>query len=154
MDAMPSAVAHFDRGRSLLDQARYAEALQELEAAYRLQPARPPIRSYYGLCLGIVERCFDRALELCRGAAKEEFFNPDLYLNLALLHLSFDLKGEALRYLRRGQMIDPGSRTIRAELERLGRRGSPVLRFLPRSHRLNRWLGQARQRLRRDGGAA
>jgi len=52
-------------------------------------------------------------------------------------------------------MIDPGNRAIRDELDRLGRRTRPVLRFLPRGHRLNRWLGLARQRwARRESLAA
>lgn len=144
-----SAEAHFERGRRLLDEARYAEAHEEFLAAHRLEPGRPAVRSYHGLCVGIVERRFEDAHDLCAAAAREEFFNPDLYLNLALLHLAFERRAEAMRYLRRGQMIDPGSRAIRDELERLGRRNRPVLRFLPRGHLLNRWLGQARRRLGR-----
>jgi tetratricopeptide (TPR) repeat protein len=154
MQIEPRAEHHLERGRAHFEAARYREALDELAAAFRLEPMRPQIRSYYGLCVGIVERSFERARELCQSAARDEFFNPDLYLNLALLHLSFDRRGEALRYLRRGQMIDPASAPIRDELERLGRRRPPVLRFLPRGHLLNRWLGQARRRLERDEGDA
>ena len=40
-----------------------------------------------------IERAFDRALELCRSAAKEEFFNPELYHNLARVHLAFGAVG-------------------------------------------------------------
>ena len=102
-----------------------------------------------GCELPIVERRFLEAAELCGSAAKQEFFNPDMYLNLARLHLSFGFKSEGLRFLRRGRMIDPGHGEIAAELCNLGQRGRPVLPFLPRSHLLNRWFGTARQVLAR-----
>jgi len=44
-------------------------------------------------------------------------------------------------------MIDPANETIRRELADLGNRVSPVLRFLPRRHLINRWLGSARSAL-------
>jgi tetratricopeptide (TPR) repeat protein len=93
-----------------------------------------------------VERRFEKALELCRSAAKEEFYNPELYHNLARVHMAFGFKAEAIRYLRRGLMIDPANASLAADLERLGRRRVPVLQFLPRNHPLNRWLGRMRGR--------
>ncbi len=145
-----SAEEHFRRGKTALEAGRYADALQQFRAAHRLEPANPRYRSYLGLGLGLAERRFDRALQLCRAAAKEEFFNPDLYLNLARVHLTFGFKSEAIRYLRRGLMIDPRSETIAAELRRLGMRRGPVLGFLRRGHSVNRWLGVLLRRLRRD----
>ena len=95
----------------------------------------------------MVDRRFNKALELCSAAVKEEFFNPDLYLNLARVHLAFGFKAEGLRYLRRALMIDPASASAQAELRRLGQRRRPVLGFLRRRHLFNLWLGRARQRL-------
>ena len=57
-----------------------------------------------------------RRSSLCRSAAKEEFFNPALYHNLARVHLAFGFKAEGIRYLRRGLMIDPGQRADRGGL--------------------------------------
>ena len=145
-----SAEEHFRRGKTALEVGRYADSLQQFRAAHRLEPTNPRYRSYFGLGLGLAERRFDKALGLCRSAAKEEFFNPDLYLNLARVHLAFGFKAEGIRYLRRGLMIDPRSETIGAELCRLGMRRGPVLRFLRRSHSVNRWLGVLRRRLGRD----
>jgi hypothetical protein len=88
-----------------------------------------------------VDRRFDKALELCRSAAKEEFFNPALYHNLARVHLAFGFKAEAIRHLRRGQMIDPGNDAIETEMACLGVRRQPIFSFLRRRHVLNRWLG-------------
>ena len=146
MDAMFTAEEHFRRGRELLDAGQEGSALEHFRAAYQLQRANATYRSYYGLCVALVERRFNKALELCGSALKEAFFHPELYHNLARVHLAFGFKAEGLRYLKRGLLIDPGSRVIRDELERLGHRQEPVLRFLPRRHLLNRWLGRLRAR--------
>jgi tetratricopeptide (TPR) repeat protein len=148
MEATYSAEEHFARGKDLLAEGREEAAFEHLRAAHGLQRNNAKYASYYGLCLALVERRFNKALELCRAAVKEEFFNPELYLNLARVHLAFGFKAEGMRYLRRGLMIDPGNQVIRAELLGLGQRRDPVLRFLPRRHMLNRWLGQVRRRLR------
>jgi tetratricopeptide (TPR) repeat protein len=147
MDATFSADEHFRRGRAELDAARHGAALEHFRAAQKLDPTSARCRSYYGLCLGLAERRFDKALELCRSAAKEEFFNPLLYHNLARVHLAFGFKAEALRYLRRGLMIDPACGAINGELERMGLRQRPALRFLRRQHPINRWLGRVRTRV-------
>ena len=101
--------------------------------------------------MALVERRFDRALELCRSAAKEEFFNPELYHNLARVHLAFGFKAEAIRYLRRGLMIDPECQAICSELRQLGVRRRPVLGFLRRQNTLNRWFGLLRRWVRQEG---
>jgi tetratricopeptide (TPR) repeat protein len=134
----------FARGLFLLENGEWAEALAAFEKAHADEPGNARYRSYYGLALGIVERRFQVSSELCNSAAKQEFFNPNMYLNLARLHRSFGFKTEAVRYLRRGRMIDPAHAEIGSELRSLGRRGRPMLPFLPRTHRLNRWCGMAR----------
>jgi tetratricopeptide (TPR) repeat protein len=147
MDATTfSAEEHFREGQSELDRQRFDAALEHFRAAQRLDPSSPRYRSYFGLCLGLGERRFDRALELCRSAAKEEFFNPALYHNLARLHLAFGFKAEGIRFLRRGLMIDPQNAAILAEMRALGIRRRPVLGFLRRGHLFNRWFGRLRGR--------
>ena len=146
MDAHFSAEEHFCRGEAELEVGRHAAALDHFRSAHRLDPASARYRSFYGLCIGLEESRFDRALELCRAAAKEEFFNPVLYHNLARVHLVFGFKAEAIRYLRRGLMIDPANAPIREALGRLGVRRRPLLGFLRRRHLLNRCLGRLRRR--------
>lgn len=147
MNAISSAEEHFRRGEAALQDADPTRALEYFRAANRLDPTSPRYRSYFGLCLGLAERRFDKALDLCRSAAKEEFFNPALYHNLARVHLAFGFKAEGIRYLRRGLMIDPENAPIMADLKVLGVRRSPPLRFLSRRHMLNRWLGAVRRHL-------
>jgi len=47
-------------------------------------------------------------------------------------------------------MIDPECGAIADELEQLGLRERPVLGFLRRQNRLNRWFGQIRSWLRSE----
>ena len=144
MRASFTAEEHYRRGKELLKEGQAREAYEHFRTSHRLDPANPRYRSHYGLGLALVERRFVRALELCRSAAKEEFFNPELYHNLAQVHLAFGFKAEAIRYLRRGLMIDPGNSPMVGDLNRLGVRQSPVLGFLPRRHPMNRLLGRCR----------
>ena len=146
MDTPLTAAEHFCRGEAALAADDTSGALEHFRSAHRLEPANPRHRSYFGLCLGLAERRFDRALDLCRAAAKEEFFNPVLYHNLARVHLAFGFKAEGIRFLRRGLMIDPHNEAIGEHLEQMGVRCPSVLGFLRRRHVLNRWLGQLRRR--------
>lgn len=143
-----TAEEHYRRGRDLFSAGRTAESFERFRTAYGLDSSNARYRSHYGLGLALVERRFHEGLELCRSAAKQEFFNADLYHNLARVHLAFGFKAEALRYLRRGLMIDDGHAALLEDLSRLGLRRRPVLRFLPRSHLFNRWLGRLRVRPR------
>lgn len=145
MERALTADEHFERGLELHEAGQAAAAHEHFRTAYGLDPAPPRHRSYYGLGLALVEGRFSKALELCRSAAKDEFYNPRLYLNLARAHLCFGFKAEGVRYLRRGLMIDPGDAALRAEYDRLGVRRPPVLRFLPRRHPVNRLLGRLRR---------
>ena len=140
-----TAEDHFRRGREALDAGGAPDALEHFRSAHQIDRANPRYRSFYGLAIAVVERRFDRALELCRSAAKEEFFNPDLYHNLARVHLAFGFKAEAIRYLRRGLMIDPANAAMHDDLRTLGTRSHPPLGFLPRRHPLNRMVGQVRR---------
>ncbi|MGH7288285.1 MAG: tetratricopeptide repeat protein [Myxococcota bacterium] len=142
MQRSVTAEESYRRGRDHLERGETQSALDHFRTAHQVDRANPRYRSFYGLGLALVERRFDRALELCRSAAKEEFFNPELYHNLARVHLAFGFKAEAIRYLRRGLMIDPGNGAMQAELRGLGMRRRPVLSFLPRRHPVNRLLGR------------
>ena len=123
-------------------------------SAHEHAPHHARIRSFYALALARAEKRFSEAVELCNASVKQEFFNPDLYFNAARVYMQFDFKADAIRCLKRGRMIDPANKAIAAMLEELGVRRGPVIRFLPRNHRLNVWLGQARHRLRTTAAAA
>lgn len=135
----------FVRGQALLAEGNLEDALKVLCEAADRAPEHARIRSLLGLAVARGEKDFERARALCESAAKQEFFNPDLYLNLAKVFLIFGRRAEAMRYLRRGQMIDPANEELRAVMQSLGSRRLPVFPFLPRKHPLNRRLGVVRK---------
>jgi len=139
-DLLANALARASRGE-------YEAALPLFEQLLEREPRSARLRSYRALCRAVTERCFEEGLDQCQAAAKQEFFNPELYLNLARLHLAFGFKAEGVRFVRRGLMIDPGNEALSETMIELGSRISPVLSFLPRRHPLNRWLGRARSRI-------
>ena len=134
----------FERGQRLLQSKDARAAVEALQEAEALAPDHAQIRSALGLAVALEGRDFEAARTLCESAAKQEFFNPDLYLNLAKVYLAVGRRSEALRYLRRGQMIDPGHAAIREAITELGLRRLPILPFLPRRHLVNRMLGSVR----------
>jgi len=141
------ARTRFEAGCVDLTENRVNEAIENLREAYSLAPQSASIRPFLGLALARGAGPFSEARELCEGAAKQEFFNPELYLNLAKVFLRFDRRSEALRYLRRGAMIDPGHEPIHQMIASLGNRKLPIVPFLPRRHPVNRALGTARSRV-------
>lgn len=138
------ARAAFERGRQALESGSPEAAVEALREAQRLAPDHAQIRSLLGLAIARTGRDFEAARTLCESAAKQEFFNPDLYLHLAQVYLGVGRRPEALRYLRRGQMIDPGHVAIREAIVDLGMRRLPIVPFLPRRHMVNRMLGSVR----------
>jgi len=134
----------FQRGAERLQEGNFEDALDCLRRAHARAPGHAQVRSLLGVAIAHGEHDFEEARALCESAAKQEFFNPDLYLNLSRVYLEFDRRSEAMRYLRRGQMIDPGHSLINETLFDLGRRRPAVVPFLPRRHLLNRALGSAR----------
>ena len=132
-----------ERAVSSLAVEEYEEATLALYRAAGLAPGNARIRSLLGLSIAHHEKDFRQARRLCESAAKQEFFNPDLYLHLASVYLVFGRRAEALHYLRRGHMIDPGHAIIAESLGELGRRRVAVIPFLPRKHPINRALGGA-----------
>ncbi len=137
----------FDRGTETVARAQYEAALDCLRQAAELAPEHAQIRSLLGVAVAHELGDFGQARELCESAAKQEFFNPDLYLNLSRVYLQFGRRSEALRYLRRGRMIDPSHAQILQMINELGLRQKSILPFLPRRHPVNRALGTARNRL-------
>ena len=76
-------------------------------------------------------------------------WNFPLYLNLAKIHLASGSRAMAFQTLARGLRIAPDHEGLSAARAALGLRQRPWLRFLPRSHILNRSLGAVRARLAR-----
>ncbi len=137
---------HQRRGLELLERGQGPDALAHLSRAYLTNPQSARYRSSYALALALVRRQFLGAVELARAAIRQEFYNPELYQNLARIHLAFDCKAEAIRFLKRGLMVDPEHEALQKLMAGLGVRRRAPLRFLPRSHLVNRLLGRLQAR--------
>jgi hypothetical protein len=106
----------------------------------------PALLSYYGLCNALLYNDVKGGLEYCQAALKREFFQPDLYWNLGRVFLKAHRKADAVDAFYKGLNHDDGHKGILGELKKLGIRKNPSIRFLPRGHFLNRFLGQIRSK--------
>ena len=140
----------FKKGLVALAEGRPAEAAAMFEAAMVIERersvSRPQMRylSYYGLSLAQAKRANREAIKACETAARVDFFSPDLLLNLGKVYLLAGKTTKALETLDRGCKIAPNYKALRMEMEKADRRSAPPLRFLSRSHPVNRWLGKLR----------
>ncbi len=136
------------RGLRSLERGNLLEALAYFEATLKLQekdavsPNRARYVSYYGYCLAAALGRTREGLELCARAASSDLFCPEIYLNLARVHLIAEDRRNAWKALVRGLSLDPGHKDIRAEMRKMGLRRRPVLKFLDRAHPLNRAVGK------------
>lgn len=149
----------FNKGLRAVAHGRFLEALALFEASMELRRRQggdqPPVKylSYYGLCLAMASDRVGEAREICESAVEAEFYNPDLYLNLGRVCLRARDRAAAFGALIRGLQLNPRHAGILKEIRRLGIRRRPVLRFLDRSHPLNRVLGRLRETVARAAPA-
>jgi hypothetical protein len=117
--------------------------------------SEPRHLSYYGLLLAIVKGKVREGLELCESALEAAFYDPEMYLNLARLHIRTGWKSQAAKVLRNGLRIDPGDPGLLEEIRRVSPRAERTLPFLDRDHFVNHHLGKlrgwVRHRLERAG---
>jgi len=142
----PSSQELFEMGYFLYQRGQYGHACLAFRKAVEANPEHAMALSYYGLTLAMTEKDYPRAIQLCEEALQKAFYRPELYLNLAKVYQRARNLPKALETLRKGLRVDPRNREIRDELARLQPRRQPVIRFLPREHALNRFLGQLMRR--------
>ena len=143
-----AAEESFQQGVSLLGRGRKREALAFFNGAVEIErrfgAERPQARylSYYGLCLSHTNGDQHEAVRACREAATLEGYRPEVCWNLGQVLLSNGKRAEAFQAFQRGLKLQPGHPGILKDLQRMGKRRSPVLRFLSRSHPVNIALGR------------
>lgn len=138
------------RAQELLRSGLEMAALEHFASAHERAPEEPRYRSHYGWAVAMVEHRVDRGVSLCRSALRDAADQPELYHNLARILLAHGRKTEAIKYIRRGLMVDPRNAALVLEWRRLGVRRAPVLPFLPRRHFVNQFLGRVRGLFVRD----
>lgn len=146
-EAFKKGIAALNRSETTVARALF-EAAMQIERESGSGRVQPRFLSYYGLTLMEHPEKLGRARDCCRRAVKDEFFNPDLFLNLSKVHLKLGERGEAYRTAARGLALDPRHTGLTQHIEALGTRKRPPLRFLDRSSTLNVLLGKLLRRRR------
>lgn len=140
--------ADFECGKALLNDGRSFEALPFIERAYAEEPLNPEYQSYYGLVMALERGQVRLSIDLCREAVDRARERPELYLNLARVHLKAGRKADAFDALQDGLRCDPQNEGLKALAAGFGTRRPPFFRNLPRGHVLNKYLGRLASMLR------
>jgi predicted Zn-dependent protease len=140
------AFAEFRKALGYLRDDYPEKALTHIRRASQLEEENPFYRSYLGLTIARAEQRWDEAEELCTVALKGKRDQPQLYLNLAEVHVSAGHKQDAVEALLMATKYAQRDGRIYRMLNQLSSRRQPVLPFLHRSHFLNRILGIWRHR--------
>jgi len=120
-----------------------------LQATVRY-PEDPLILSYYGCLQALVDKKFRNGVETCkraivllekRGSSTEKAYFPVFYHNLGKAYIAAGRNQDAFDALRKGLKYDSGNSDLKKELQVLGVRKAPPLKFLDRSNPINVLLG-------------
>jgi hypothetical protein len=128
------------RGIDLTARGHFAAALPIFATVYKHIPPEkyPQGLSSYGLCLGRVERKNKLGAELCERAMVLQPGDASHRANLVRLYAGANQRRKAVEVLEKGlrrARYEPKLLLVRDEI---GYRQSPSLRFLRRTHPLNR----------------
>jgi tetratricopeptide (TPR) repeat protein len=102
------------------------------------------VLSYYGLAQVLIDN--QNGLLLCRDAASNEVFEGEVFLNLACAELQSGNRKRAVDAIRHGIKIDADNHQLNRACTRLDCRKKCCFSFLPRSHKLNRFVGRLLRR--------
>lgn len=147
MDSYTAELARkeFEQAEIALKRDDILAALGCLERALAIWDD-PHWHSRFGYCVAKERGHLTQAFELCKSAISHDPGNPLHYLYLGKVHLLAAQKYEALHALRQGMTL--GSLPeIENTLAAIGARKPPVIRFLARDNRLNKYLGIIMARL-------
>jgi tetratricopeptide (TPR) repeat protein len=149
-----SAENAFRRGLAELVDGEAAKAAESFQSAILIEVQqgvrRPQMRylSYYGLARAQANGTTPQAIQACETAARRDFFNPDLLLNLGKVYLLAGKMTKALATFQRGLELAPRHKALQTEFAKIDRREAPPLSLVNRSHPLNKMLGKLRSSLR------
>lgn len=141
------ALKEFKQGLIRLRNHYPGQALAHMRRAVELDSRNPFYLSYFGLLLGLVEKKWAEAQELCNTALRMKRNEAQLYLNLAEVYLRAGKREDTVDTLTMGLRYTKRDLRLGRALRKLGVRRQPVFTFLDRKHFLNRSLGKLRQRV-------
>lgn len=143
--------------KTLLQRKNHMSALKLLSTALDDYPNDPFLLSYYGCLDAILNKNYKQGIDTCLKALEklkgkipfgQEFFFPVFYLNLGRTYLAAGNKKEAFDAFYKGLTYDHENKDLLREIKKLGMRRKPVVRFLPRSHPINKYVGMLLHKLK------
>lgn len=155
-DKEKSPSSFLDEIQIFLQKKQYKKALKLLNIALELYPNEPIILSYCGCLEAILNKNYTHGIEVCSKAIKlikekmpygHEFYYPILYLNLGRTYLASGNKKYAVEAFQKGLIFDDDNKDLLQEIKKLGLRRKPIVRFLSRSHPINKYIGIMLHRL-------
>ncbi|MGD8413812.1 MAG: hypothetical protein PVF33_06250 [Candidatus Latescibacterota bacterium] len=141
----------YSQAMELLSRNHVLAALKRFEEALQISPNNALYLSYYGLCVAMEKNDHASASRLCERAAKMDPKNPVIRVNLGKVFRLMGDNSRAYDSFLGAWKTDKSHPSAAVELSRMGIRRPPVLRFLSRSHWLNKKLGILRAKLERSG---
>src|SRR3984893_59667 len=145
---MPQTEAswEFKTGLNLCRDNHAEKALPYMRRAVDLDRNNPYYMSYLGVVLARSERKWGEAERLCDSAVRMKRNQAQLYLNLADVYKTAGRRDEAVEALQAGLKFARRDVRLTIAMNKLVPRCNPVLRFLERTHPINRKLGILRHR--------
>jgi len=139
----------FREGLVALLEARHLDAVSCFDRAMKEERSRGGklkmrYLSYYGLSVALGQGPTRDAIQACELAARRDFFNPDLLLNLGKVYVMAGRRSRALETLESGLKLDPAHKGLLAAMHRTNRRRLSPVSWLTRAHPVNYWLGKVR----------
>jgi len=148
-----AGLAEFKQGIELLQNGYSTKALECFRYAAELKQQNPYYLSFLGVSIARAQGKWAAAVELCKTAISLRRNEAQLYLNLAEVYVSAGRRDYAIETLDSGLTYCRADKRIEQRRAKLGRRCSPILPFLERSHLLNRSLGKLRHRVSSASGS-
>ena len=142
----PEAKQLFDKGNRYLNEGNVIAALSCFEKALSLEED-PLISSCFAFCIAKERGEVKKAIAFCNEAIAKEPENSLHYLNLGRIYLLNKEKNKAIDIFRKGLHYQ-NDQLIVDELQRLGTRKPPIVRFLKRTNFINKYLGMILSRLK------
>lgn len=141
----------FRKAMELRRQGHGKEAAKAFRRLIDAGSRDPKHLSYGGLLVATEEGDVKTGLAWCERALELAFYDPQMYINLARLHVQTGWKTQAAKVLRKGLRIEPGNKRLLAEINRVNPRDKNPVPALPRNHPVNRYLGKLRNELQGKG---
>ncbi|MDX1582947.1 MAG: hypothetical protein R3338_05030 [Thermoanaerobaculia bacterium] len=153
----PEMMTRVRQAIARVDAEEYLNALVEFAAIREDTKGKPfPTEglSYYGLCVALVEKEYETAIEMARKAIELQFYRADHYLNLSKIHAARGDRKRAVEIADEGLGVVPGDPKLKEFREELGVRQPKAIRFLDRSNPVNKSIGRARRSKDEEGREA